>query len=215
MISKTRPEIDYSVRRVLTRFLRKIQSLGVDQELTRAIVDTPTLNLRNLQGEVHFSKALKEKDYLVLAILSWYLPEEIGYLLNQSLFDKWKAQNYSAEKEILLSSKDLALSYLQIQDKFNDNDFFGNYLSVKNLERIFRQLRLPKKESRPVKKPVFRRGYNDKGSRRPDHEPEPKFPKEKLAKLLTYREDRNRRMLFLIQKLRIRQQVLLNLRESS
>lgn len=72
-----------------------------------------------------------------------------------------------------------------IQEYYSENDFFGNLLPVAYffLERnifIVKTFYKPYRKSsifddRPVKRKVRRRGYDDKGSRRPDHKWLPKY----------------------------------------
>lgn len=58
--------------------------------------------------------------------------------------------------------------------KFNEHDWFGNF--VPRLIRALKALRIRTKyqsvvdDTRPVRKPMRRRGYNDKGSKRSSHQ---------------------------------------------
>lgn len=213
MIKKTREELDIQLERITNRLLKNLPS-EADQELTQAVGVDPTLNyLSELSGDFIFHTELTEREYFTLAVLSWYLPEELGYLLNQSLFERWDAQKFMVEKELLLRSKTMMLSYLQIQDQFNDSDFFGNYFNDKKLQRVIKLIKLGKKDNRPVVKKVFRRGYSDHGSRRPDHQPEVRFPD--FEKLITPNEYEALRISRLIERNKLHTRLLMNLRESS
>lgn len=91
------------------------------------------------------------------------------------------AENYRLEgdwklvQEILESTTSLSVreSWMPIFKRVNENDWFGNW--VPELRRALRALKSRKlyfsveNDKRPVKYPVRKRGYNDKGSRRPDH----------------------------------------------
>lgn len=71
---------------------------------------------------------LKINQKIVLATIHWYFPEEIRWLTNLWLTENWGAEHREI-RDVLLISKDFALGYLLIQDRFNNHDFFGNMLN--------------------------------------------------------------------------------------
>jgi hypothetical protein len=110
------------------------------------------------------------KDSLILlSILRWYLPEEIGVLLQLQLEEKFKHSDYSLMR-ILLTSKFRMLNYLILTDEWTKASFFGKILSQKNFDNTMKNVRKLYRNRRPVKKPVRHRGYRDKGSLKLPHE---------------------------------------------
>jgi hypothetical protein len=58
------------------------------------------------------------------------MPDEIGILIRLNLEElEWPAEKF-LEKELLLTSKDVMLGYLILQERWNGNDFFGNVLNL-------------------------------------------------------------------------------------
>lgn len=86
------------------------------------------------------------------------------------------AKNYEGEwsnVQEFLEYKDLTTEQFEAYyiQRYGAHDFFGNFL--KRSVRISRTLKFNdrnKKDTRPVRKPQFRRGYNDKGTLRLPHE---------------------------------------------
>jgi hypothetical protein len=76
-----------------------------------------------------------QKEILLLACLHWYFPNEIKFQINLFLEEVWPREEYLA-KELMLSSKKTMIGYMIIQDKFSENDFFGNILKKENLEKF-------------------------------------------------------------------------------
>jgi hypothetical protein len=111
------------------------------------------------------TEGTKLKEKILLALFSWYAPKEIGVLLNLRLCEIWGEERRDL-KETLLDSKLFALGALLVQDKWNENDFFGNILTEEEFEglfqRVFRSCRLKRirKRARPT---VRRRGHRDGG----------------------------------------------------
>lgn len=154
----------------------------------QVVVETDTFGriLYKHQNEFDFRK-FGDDELFVLTILSWYLPEWIAILLQEQLRESWTTEK-SELKSAMLSSKEMMLSTLQIQEYYNGNDLFGNLLRVngKVLKNIALNLRFMPNPVGRVKKPTRRRGYNDHGSRRPDHQPEPRYKDYK--DLLSYNQ---------------------------
>jgi len=137
--------------------------------LTNQVAMNPTL----LKGEELnlFSSVKKDglrlTDKVFLAVLSWYLPKEIGSLLNLRLEEVWGQERLDL-KALLLDSKFTCLGTLLVCDLWNGFDFYGNYLSEKS--NIFKKLcrkyfsilsfKRLRRKARPL---VRRRGHRDGG----------------------------------------------------
>jgi hypothetical protein len=78
---------------------------------------------------------MKVKEKKLLAIFSWYFPEEIRWLIQFWLSENWGGESKEV-KEVLLTSKETALGWLIIQKEFSTRDFYGNILK-ENTFRIF------------------------------------------------------------------------------
>lgn len=141
-----------------------------DQNLRNRVLDNS-----NFRGTSTFFdlRNINLKDFIRLSILSWYLPKEVSIVLRMDLEEKIKF--FSPEDRFLLKqflySKAEMLIFLQETNLWHSREFFGNILNKKhNLDKYFK---LCPKSTR-VKKLQRKRGYQDQGSRVPDHEWLPK-----------------------------------------
>lgn len=163
MISLTRQELNRSIENILSNsklLETKFQSLGM------LVSDSPKQEHWSFDFTDLRISTKKRKDLIILSILSWYVSEEIAFLLRLSLSQNWKGQN-SEVKEILLTSKECCLSWLQIQTEFNERDFFGNLLTKKKLNSLAFQLSFRKLSTRKVERYTgYCRGYRNSNTRR-------------------------------------------------
>lgn len=109
----------------------------------------------------------KQKEKILIGVLSWYFPEEVRPLVNIWIDEHWGAEN-SEIKTCILTSKESALGFLLIQKFWSERDFFGNIM-IKDYLRNFLKANLRRRLSYPPKRKIRRRGYNDKGTLRPKH----------------------------------------------
>lgn len=111
-----------------------------------------------------------KKKLIGLAILSWYLPEEIGVLINLELREIWEESEEFLFPAMLLESKGQMLLFLLETRNYHTRDFFSNIINeeiVKNLLRLV----APVYKTRSKPKRVQRhRGYRDKGTLKLPHE---------------------------------------------
>lgn len=147
MISTTREELFQSITKVLSKeenFLRKSEFLRteisampeapIDRDLTTLVIP----HVRELNSKI------------CLGILSWFVPEEIHFQLLLFLDTCWGPELQEV-KEVLLTSRDSALAWLQIQDRWNANDFYGNVLP-RTLRQISVKFEHKRLSTKPVKK---------------------------------------------------------------
>jgi hypothetical protein len=137
------------------------------------VLDTPTLE-PNSELICHLPSRFRE--LRALAIIHWYLPIELKFeiqlnlrnLFPYSLDFENDGLQQSLQLEILTENKDIMLKYLKYQEEFQARELFGTILredsfrALKNLEIYW------KTPSQPRRK-IRRKGYQDHGSRRPDH----------------------------------------------
>jgi hypothetical protein len=100
---------------------------------------------------------------LSLAILSWFIPDEVGFLLRLDL----EAVKLSSLKKneilrILLSSEENVLAYLST---YSGRILFGTWMP--RVEKSLRNLKLRVITQKAAIKAIRRRGYKDHGSCRP------------------------------------------------
>jgi hypothetical protein len=95
------------------------------------------------------------------------MPEELRFTTNLWLEEHWGGEHKEV-KTVVLTSKASALGYLLVQEKWGDNDFFGNILQ-KSLLRNILKMNLKYRTVKRPKEKIRKRGYNDKGSLRPPH----------------------------------------------
>lgn len=120
----------------------------------------------NFQSETLFFnlKRIKLNQFIKLAITSWYMNEEVRFVLQSDLEEKLK--DFSNEDKTLLEqflfSKAEMLIFLLETSLWHSRDFFGNILSSLSELDVLLQ---PKRQSKKIKKPQRKRGYHDQGSR--------------------------------------------------
>lgn len=195
---KSTHDLDLEIERSSCLALLREKSKVLGNYLT----DSPTQYLESSrQFDVTSLRVPKKlKDKYVLALLSWYLPEEIGILIRLSLEENWGVE--SAEVgTIVLNSKEFALAWFIIQDRFNENDFFGNYLTEERVAHISKILAFKRESRRRVKRYTgYCRGY-----RQSNHRGQRPLPPEVQVGVLSYREAELRR-----QEKELKVQVLFN-----
>jgi hypothetical protein len=136
---------------------------GLKQEIERTL---PGLITPNVELRFNSRKFRHWEEKFDLAVLSWYLGD-FGYLLREELLDGSKSFPLKQQEILwcLCASKEEMLSYLST--RYHEREYFGNLSKriKKNAERVhFFQSRPPK-----AKRKIRRRGYQDKGSCRPQH----------------------------------------------
>lgn len=138
---------------------RKTKTIEI---LRRAVVTSPTLLEENFKLKFHNNKLINLRG---LAVLSYYVPEILGWKIRFELEEKAKRLNLKDKKklELLLISKEIALCYLYETNEFSSHEIFGNVID-KGLETL-KFLKIIERKIR-VKKTQRRRGYDDKGSLR-------------------------------------------------
>jgi hypothetical protein len=135
-------------------------------------------------------RKLSEK--ITLAVISWYFPEEIRFLIHLELEETWGAECQEV-KEVLLTSRDYALTWLIRCSSWNESDFFGNYLN-NSFVRLFRLTQFRNLPTGKVEKYTgYCRGYQNSINGVPSS-----LPRELLAKASV--EEEYQRELFLKQQ---------------
>lgn len=137
------------------------------------------------------------KDALaVLAILPLVCPSTRNYFLIESLRNHigkmastYQYQgDWAVVREILTTTDSLSVyqSWVHILPRMSEGDFYGNF--VPRMVQALKSIKLRRRyisvmeDTRKVKKPQRKRGYSDKGSRRPFHKwlPWNAYAKEEL-----------------------------------
>lgn len=119
-----------------------------------------------------------------LAVLPLVCPSTCNYFLIQALRDHIArmAENarfegdWNTVRRILTEDTSLSIydTWSFIMENMSPQDWFGNF--VPNLVQALKAIRLRRRyfsvlsDTRPVRKPQRKRGYNDKGSRRSPHQ---------------------------------------------
>lgn len=133
------------------------------ESLRQLVLDSPT-QLSKVTMKFDFTrlslKFSKESEFQTLAIVSWYLPEEMRILFQLELSETWRGQS-DGVKEILLTSKDYALTWLMRCSRWNESDFFGNHLN-KSFCRKFNLTEFRRNSQKKVQRySGYCRGYQD------------------------------------------------------
>lgn len=139
--------------------------LCLPNSLTATVVNSPTL----LDGDVwYFSYPRKFEELRGLICVVWFLNEEIlkwrilGDLLEKNY--SWLNRKQQIEIHLLLSSKFHCVEFLRRSKRFTSHELFGNILYTGC--RQLRQLKIFQRQRGPIVRPLRKRGYDDKGSRR-------------------------------------------------
>jgi hypothetical protein len=145
--------------------------------LTRPVFVSPTLldqsNFQMIEQKIRYPRDFRL--LRCLSIVQWYFPEELHYRilldLEESSFS-WLKEEQKVQLSILISSKENMEKFLFETNSCTGSEIFGNYLNndLKDLMKLLNSSREIKVFDLPsVVKPIRRRGYKDKGSRRPAH----------------------------------------------
>lgn len=132
----------------------------ISKFLTTTVVISPTF-----LEDYNIIYPRKFREVLKLVILHWYLPEALLWRINLDLHEK-NFNNFNRKQRIILflclSSKRNCLLFLYKTRMFSSNSLWGLLGEVARLEN----LRIVPR-TKYVCKPKRKRGYDDKGSRRP------------------------------------------------
>lgn len=114
----------------------------------------------------------KFREQRALAIASWYLPDWLKWevllqLREEHNFDHISF-NWVQEIELycLSEKEEIALHY--IVESYNLRQLFGTILQ-EDLQKALMSLEIIKEKQGPVRRPIRRKGYRDKGTWRPPH----------------------------------------------
>lgn len=103
---------------------------------------------------------------ILLSLISWYIPEEIGILLRFSIIENISNQEDLEFLNLLLDSKGEMKLFLINTTLWHTRDFFGNILVEKNLQHALNSIVPSLKSNRKPKRVQRHRGYRDKGTLR-------------------------------------------------
>lgn len=139
------------------------------------VLDTPTL-LDNSQWKI-----LYPRDFRLLrslCIVHWKIPNEylrwrIHLDLEEMTFN-WLNENQKIIIHVLLSSEEVCRKFLFLTRQISKRELFGNILG-NDVKELSNKLKIKRVHLRPPTKSIWRRGYQDKGSRVPDHQKKPKY----------------------------------------
>lgn len=184
-------KLDHGINKYYERhFSKKMKKLQTQLLVKSDTIDNVTVDFTQFQ-----ISQLKLDELIALSVISWYTPEEIGYLLRLWLMENW-GSNYKEVEDIVLTSKRLALGYLLVQNRFSNNDFFGNILrslAKKINSNYFDFLHL--KQGKVEKYTGYCRGYGESGTWSP-HQPEKAIRKSLLTQEQIVELERYRKFLY-------------------
>lgn len=157
--------LSYSQFNIQLRKTLKKELSNFNQFFRRAVVVSPTLSL-----ESYYIRYPKDFRLLrALAIIQWYFPEEFHWRVYLDLTETSHSQLSSKQRielSLLLSSEDNCKKFLYETKRYTSNEIFGNILK-NDMQDLLRILKISRRISK-VRRTQRRRGYNDKGSRKPD-----------------------------------------------
>lgn len=174
MLVNDHPSLEQFNIQLWRRVSLQLQKLEIETPRSQ-VPATPTL-----LGEGWKVKYPKDFRLLrCLCIVHWMFTNEflrwrVHLDLDQSTFS-WLNDNQKIVLRTLLSSKETCERYLFLTKSVTRREIFGNILGndLRDLSQTFRIIKCGK--LKPPTRPVWRRGYRDKGSRVPDHQWREKF----------------------------------------
>lgn len=137
MLTCSREHLNLRIERVLLRCGDLERSLEILSDKVAIVSDTLSSSIDITTVRLPNCKSLNQK--IFLGILSWYLPEEVRFPVVLWLDQHWGVEKKEV-KDIILTSKIYALAWLQVQERWNEYDLFGNYLNERFLKGIFWRL---------------------------------------------------------------------------
>jgi len=147
--------------------LRLLESKNFIKFFASSVPATPTLHGPSAEARIRYPVTYRETR--ALCILHWWFPEfafwQVHLDLQEKSFEHFNNKQ-QLELSLLLESKEICSTYLFESQRFTGSELFGNYLGNDALE-LSRTLKWQWAVPRQAKTKVRRRGYQDKGSRRP------------------------------------------------
>lgn len=148
----------------ISKYLDKLLDPDEIRVLRNHVVDSPTFLY-------DFEIKIKTKNLYALrglALLSYYVPENLGWYIRLELLEYTKKLSLKDQLKLklLLDSKENSLVYFYETEEMTSHEIFGNILpqGAKALKYIS-FIRIKDNSKKPQRK----RGYHDHGSKAPDH----------------------------------------------
>lgn len=152
----------------VSKYLRR--ELILPELLRTAVTDSPTF-----PEDLIICYPRKYKELLGLAIVHWYLPDNLKWRIHLDLSERSFSQFNSKQKieiNLMLKNKEIMLKFLYETKRYTSYEIFGNILRTGAKE--LRGLKYYSKKT-VIKRPQRKRGYSDKGSLRPREKWLPSF----------------------------------------
>lgn len=164
MISSTLDDLNQGIEKYyLKHFSSKMKKLHT---LLLVESDTETCSYDFTKFRIP-ELTLDEK--ISLGVISWFTPETIRWTLQFWIIENWGGE-YKEVKDIILTSKNLALGYLIVQNRFSSSDFFGNILRKLSKKINSNSFDFQKEKTGKVEKYTgYCRGYGETGTWSPHH----------------------------------------------
>lgn len=145
--------------------LRKLE----DSQFSRTPVsDSPNL----LNSEIYGLIYPKSFRYLrSLISVHWYFPQFLFWRVHLDLLEMnfhWLNRKQRILLKILLDSEIVCVNYFFRTETLTGSEIFGNLLG-NDLRDCLKHLKIYRVKLKPIIPRVYRRGYRDKGARRPDY----------------------------------------------
>lgn len=171
----------------LDETLESFVSKNLSEEIQRLrthLSDSPTQLYRYYQfdfSNLFCGRNLKLDEKIILGVLHWYFHDEIRFVFNLWLEENWGA-DFVEIRDVILDSKETALGYLLINDRWNNHDFFGNILVQKRIGCLLTNFKWkPLRNTSKTKRYTgYCRGYRESG-RVSLHQPEKAIRKKLLT----------------------------------
>lgn len=146
--------------------IERILGSSLDTKFSTEVLSriTPSALTQNFENSYRIVDN-SQTNLLVLSILSWYVPEDLGVLLRLNILEKIEFSELGF-LELCCRSKGQMLCFLLETSNWSTRDFFGNILTPRMIKQALLSLKPIFKSRRKPKRVQRHRGYRDKGTLR-------------------------------------------------
>jgi len=155
-----------SLDRTFKKFFSQDCFVTLYRVLITELRDSPTQESEVPLGTegMKFPQGLKKVEKFLLLTSVWYFPENPMSFYIRLECEKLFGKELENEYRVLCSSKLLALGFWLSQDEWNDWDFYGNILRLRQGGKVYSLIHLRLQSTRRVKRYTgYCRGYPESG----------------------------------------------------
>jgi len=150
------------------QFCNEVDSFLNRKLLLPRLLRTTVINSPTFPDTLYIRYPRKYRDLMGLVAVHWYLPDNLKWEIHLGIWSMTLShfnEKQKVELNLMIQSKEMTLKYLYLTRKYSSNEIFGNILGT-GLKVLKDLTILPC--CTKVQKAIRKRGYDDKGSLRPE-----------------------------------------------